>query len=291
MYYLSFEQFGDQPEGGHSDVSDRQMTGRLAGRVAVVVGAGQTPGATVGNGRAAALLYAREGARVVAADLDPASAEQTVQEIEKAGGTGIAVRADVSDEADIEAMIRVCRSEYGRIDVLHNNVGVSFAAGDAAVDVVEAEAFGRVLAINLGGMVLTCKHVLPTMREQGAGVITNISSIAAHINHPTVGYRTSKAGVVTLTEHVAVTNARHGIRANVILPGLMDTPMAVERRIGENGATREEIVAKRQGSIPLGRTGTGWDVANAALFLASDEAAFITGASLTIDGGQSLLVG
>ena len=268
------------------------MTGRVAGKVAIVVGAGQTPGATVGNGRAAALLLGREGAKVVAADADFASAEETAKAIVDEGGVALAVRADVTEESDIADMTAICLENWGRIDILHNNVGVSVAAGDAPVDEIEAGAFARVIAINLGGMVLTCKHVLPTMRLQRSGVITNISSIAVHMNHPTVGYRTSKAGVITLTEHVAITNAKYGIRANVILPGLMNTPMAVEHQIGKSGADRDEVVAQREKKIPLkGHPGSAWDVANAALFLASDEALFITGASLTVDGGQSLLIG
>lgn len=267
------------------------MGQRVAGRVAVVVGAGQTPGSTIGNGRATAVLLAREGARVLAADRDLDAARETAAEITAEGGQAIAVRADVTSEADVAAMTAAAVREWGRIDILHNNVGVSQAAGDAPVEDIEVDAFARVLAINLSGMVLTCKHTIPVMRAQGGGVITNISSIAVHINHPTVGYRTSKAGVVTLTEHVAVTNAAHGIRANVILPGMMDTPMAVEHHIGRDGATREDVVARRTTQIPLNRVGTAWDVAHASLFLASDEAAFITGASLTVDGGQSLLVG
>jgi NAD(P)-dependent dehydrogenase (short-subunit alcohol dehydrogenase family) len=148
------------------------------------------------------------------------------------------------------------------------------------------------MAINLQGMVLTCKHTIPVMREQGGGVITNISSIAANINYPYVAYRTSKAGVVTMTEHIAITNAAYGIRANVILPGLMDTPMAIENRVGRGGATREQVIAERNKHVPLrNKMGTAWDVAHAALFLASDEASFITGVALAVDGGQSLAVG
>jgi NAD(P)-dependent dehydrogenase (short-subunit alcohol dehydrogenase family) len=267
------------------------MSKRVDGKVAIVVGAGQTPGATVGNGRAVALLLAREGAMVLAADRDLASAEETAEQIVAEGGEARPFRADVTSEADIAAMVAACVDAWGRVDIRHNNVGVSFAAGDAPVAEIEAEAFARVLAVNLQGMVLSCKHVIPVMRAQGGGAIVNISSIAVHIDHPTVGYRTSKAGVVTLTEHVAATNARYGIRANTILPGLMDTPMAVERHVGVDGVTREDVVALRRSKIPLPRPGTAWDVARAALFLASDEAGFITGASLTVDGGQTLLVG
>jgi NAD(P)-dependent dehydrogenase (short-subunit alcohol dehydrogenase family) len=268
------------------------MGQRVAGKVAIVVGAGQTPGQTFGNGRATALLFAREGARVVAADRDLASAEETATLIADEGGDAVAVQADVTSEADIAAMTAACLDRYGRIDILHNNVGVSIAGGDAPIAEIEADAFSRIMAINLQGMVLTTKHAIPAMRAQGGGVIINISSIAATINYPYVSYRTSKAGVVTLTEHTAITQAQHGIRANAILPGLMDTPMAIENRIGLGGRTREQVVAERNRNVPLRNTmGTAWDVAHAALFLASDEAAFVTGVALAVDGGQSLARG
>jgi NAD(P)-dependent dehydrogenase (short-subunit alcohol dehydrogenase family) len=268
------------------------VTGRVAGKVAVVVGAGQTPGQTVGNGRATALLLAREGARVLAVDRDLASAEETAAQITAEGGEAVAVRADVTVEDDLVAAIAAARERWGRVDVLHNNVGISLAGGDAPVEEIDADAFDRITAVNLRGMVLACKHAIPVMREQGGGVIITISSIAAVINYPYVAYRTSKAGVIALTEQVAITNARYGIRANAILPGLMDTPMAVENRVGRGGATREEVVAQRNARVPLGaRMGTAWDVAHAALFLASDEAAFITGVALAVDGGQRLAAG
>src|SRR3954468_8247044 len=155
------------------------MAGRVEGKVTIVVGAGQMPGQGVGNGRAAALLLAREGATVVAADRDLASAQKTVDQIVAEGGDALAVQVDVTSESDIRTMTSTCLDRFGRIDVLHNNVGVSVLAGDAPVTDVEAEAFGRVMAINLEGMVLACKHALPVMREQGSGVITNISSNAA----------------------------------------------------------------------------------------------------------------
>jgi NAD(P)-dependent dehydrogenase (short-subunit alcohol dehydrogenase family) len=267
------------------------MTGRVEGKVAVVVGAGQTPGATVGNGRAAALLLAREGAAVLAADRDLDSAQETVALIAKEGGRGAAIRVDVTSEDDIAAMTVRCLELWKRIDILHNNVGVSVRGGDAAVTEIDAETFSRLVSINLRGMVLACKHVLPHMRSQGRGVITNIASNAAVIDYPYVAYKTSKAGVIALTEHVAIRNAEFGVRANTILPGLMETPMAVEYRIG-TGVSRDEVLANRQARIPLkDRMGTAWDVANAAVFLASDEASFITGATLVVDGGQSLVVG
>ena len=268
------------------------MGQRLSGRTAIVVGAGQTEGATVGNGRAAALLYGREGARVVAADRDLGSAEETARLIRAEGGEALAVRVDVQNEDDIAGMAAACIGSWGRIDVLHNNVGVSVLGGDASVTDIEAEAFARLMAINLGGMVLACKHVLPFMQQQGSGVITNISSNSVLIDYPYVAYKTSKAGVVALTEHLAIRNAAFGIRVNTILPGLMETPMAVEYRIGKDGASRDDVLAARQARTPLrGRAGNAWDVAQAALFLASDEASFITGASLVVDGGQHLVAG
>jgi NAD(P)-dependent dehydrogenase (short-subunit alcohol dehydrogenase family) len=265
---------------------------RLAGRVAMVMGAGQTAGRTVGNGRATALLFAREGARVVAVDRRIDAAQDTVDEIVREGGEAFAVEADITREADVVAAVAACVETWERIDVLHNNVGISIAGGDAPVADIDSDAFARITQVNLQGMVITCKHVLEVMRRQESGAIVNISSLAAVINYPYVAYRTSKAGVITLTEHIAVTQAQYGIRANVILPGLIDTPMAIENRVGRGGATREQVIAERNSHVPLGnRMGTGWDVARAALFLASDEASFVTGATLAVDGGQRLVSG
>ncbi|MCI2419542.1 SDR family oxidoreductase [Saccharopolyspora sp. K220] len=265
---------------------------RLSGKVAMVVGAGQTPGRTIGNGRATAILFAREGARVVAVDRDLDAAQATVDQIGAEGGEAFAVQADVTSETDITAMIAACVDRWNRLDILHNNAGISIAGGDAPISEIDAAAFDRVTAVNLQSMVISCKHALAVMRRQGSGAIVNISSLAAVINYPFVAYRTSKAGVITMTQHIAITNARYGIRANVILPGLIDTPMAIENRVGRGGATREEVIAERNSHVPLGnKMGTGWDVARAALFLASEEASFITGATLTVDGGQSLVTG
>ena len=265
--------------------------GRLAGQAAVVVGGGQTPGATTGNGRAAAMLYAREGARVLVADANLASAEETAAAIRAEGGEADSIEVDVLVEEQIAGMVTGCVERWGRLDVLHNNVGVSSAGGDAAVTDIAADAYSRILDINLRGMVLAAKHALPVMREQRSGVIINVSSIAAKIVYPTVAYKTSKAGVVALTEHLAVSNADYGIRVNAVLPGLVDTPMAVEKHI-QGTVTRDQVVEQRAAKIPLkGHRGDAWDVARAALFLASADAAFITGVSLTVDGGQTLLVG
>jgi len=269
------------------------MCRRVAGKIALVVGAGQVEGCTTGNGRATALLLAREGASVVVVDRNPDSAEETAAQILGEGGKAIAVRADVTSEDDIKAMTSRCLGKWGRIDILHNNVGVGGdASGDAPVTDITVENFTRIMAVNLRGTALTCKHVIPVMRRQGAGAITNISSNAVLVNYPNVAYKASKAGVIALTEQIAITNASYGIRANVILPGLMETPMAIEQRVNRGGGTREQVIAERNARVPLGnRGGTAWDVAHAALFLSSDEAAFVTGTSLVVDGGQSLLVG
>jgi NAD(P)-dependent dehydrogenase (short-subunit alcohol dehydrogenase family) len=265
---------------------------RLEDKAAIVVGAGQTPGATIGNGRATAVLFAREGARVLAVDRDLASAEETVAMIREEGGEAVAFRADVTDEDEVRGAIDACVRRWGSIDVLHNNVGISLAGGDAVVTEITTEAFDHLVAVNLRGMVLTCKHALPVMREQSSGSIVNISSAAAWAAYPLVGYKTTKAGVIALTRQLAISNARYGVRANVILPGLMDTPMAIEPRVAASGRSREEVVAERDARVPLrAKMGTAWDVAYAALFLASDEARFITGAALPVDGGTSIRVG
>ncbi|HXU22762.1 MAG TPA: SDR family NAD(P)-dependent oxidoreductase [Tepidiformaceae bacterium] len=262
--------------------------GRVEGKSALIFGGGQTPGETIGNGRATAILLAREGAKVLIADRSLESAEKTALLIRGEGGEATAIAADVEDEQQVEAAIRACLDAYGAIDILHNNVGASLALGDAVATDLTVEAFDRIFAVNLRGMWLACKHALPAMREAGRGSIVNISSMAARSAYPYVGYKTTKAAVISLTENLASANARYGIRANVILPGLMNTPMAIEPRVAA-GVPREEVVAERDRRVPLGRKmGSGWDVAYAALFFHSDEARFITGVSLPVDGGGSV---
>ncbi len=270
------------------------MGNRLQDKVAIVVGAGQSPGPTpaIGNGRATAMLFAREGAKVLAVDRSLEAAEATVALIEDEGGTAAAHAADVTVEADMEAMVSACVARWGRIDVLHNNVGISVEGGDAPMTEITTEAFDRIVAVNLRSMVYACKYALPIMREQQSGAIVNISSMAAISSYPWVTYKATKSAMVELTRQVAFQNAQYGIRANVILPGKMDTPMAVDRRADAFDRPREEIAAERDATVPLkGKMGTGWDVAHAALFLASDEAGFITGVTLPVDGGASTRVG
>ena len=265
---------------------------RLATKVAMVVGAGQSPGETLGNGRATALTFAREGAKVLAVDRDIASAERTAELIRELGGEVEPFEADVTDEEALRRAVADCIERWGRLDILHNNVGISVSGGDASPTEITQEAFDLIMAVNLRGIVMACKHALPVMRKQRSGVIINISSLAAIENYPWVAYKASKAAVVAYTRQVAIQNAEYGIRANAILPGLMDTPMAVDTRARAWNRTRAEIAAERDAKVPLrNKQGSAWDVANAALFLASDEAGFITGVALPVDGGASCRVG
>ena len=262
---------------------------RLKDKVAIVVGAGQSPGEGVGNGRATALTFAREGAKVLCVDYNLGSAEETVDMIKKGQGTAHAIKADVTKESDIKAFVADVMKRWGRIDILHNNVGVSISGGDAELLQLTEEAFDRCVAINLKSCILACKHVIPIMRQQKSGAIVNISSNAVISTYPYVAYKATKSAMVAFTEQLAYQNAEHGIRANVILPGLMNTPMAVDTRAREFKKSRAQVEAERDAKVPLRRKmGTGWDVANAALFLASDEASFITGATLPVDGGASV---
>lgn len=263
---------------------------RLEGKAAIVVGAGQTPGDTIGNGRATAILFAREGARVLLVDRDEASARDTLAMIEKEGGRATAWTADATREDDCRAMAEACLAAYGRIDVLHNNIGIG--AGDDEVANLRAEAWDNILTVNLKSAFLACKHVLPVMRRQENGVIINISSVAAISQIPATTYKVSKAGLNALTQNIAIANAKYGIRANAIMPGLMETPMAIENISRRRGISKEVLIAERNSRVPLrGKMGTAWDVAHAAVFLASDEANFITGVLLAVDGGQSIKVG
>jgi NAD(P)-dependent dehydrogenase (short-subunit alcohol dehydrogenase family) len=259
---------------------------RLKDKIAIVVGAGQSPGERMGNGRATVLRFAEEGAKVLAVDKDLASAEETVAMARQSSAECAAFEADVTKEATLAAMVEAAQRRWGRIDILHYNVGVSLAGGDAVLADFTEAAFDRIAAINLRGAIMTCKHVLPVMRAQRDGVIITISSVAALENYSYVAYKATKAGLIAFTQQVAIQNAEFGVRANVILPGLMDTPMAVDTRARVSGKNRAEVAAARDARVPLRRKmGTAWDVANAALFLASDEANFITGVVLPVDGG------
>ena len=259
---------------------------RLKDKVAIVIGAGQSPGEGMGNGRATVLRFAREGAKVLAVDNKLASAEETAAMVRESPGECAAFEADVTKETALAAMVEDARRRWGRIDILHYNVGVSLAGGDAVLADFTETAFDRISAINLRGAIMACKHVLPVMRAQRSGVILTIASISAIENYPYVAYKATKAGLIAFTQQIAIQNAEFGVRANVILPGLMDTPMAVDTRARVSGKSRAEVAAARDARVPLRhKMGTAWDVANAALFLASDEAGFITGVALPVDGG------
>lgn len=268
------------------------MAGRLAGKVAIIVGAGQTPGETIGNGRATAIRFAEEGAHVLLVDRRLDSAEETGRAIDdRCGGRAAwrAIEGDVRRFADCERYVAACVEAFGRLDVLHNNVGIG--GGDGGPQSITEEAWDRIFAVNLKGIMFSCKAALPVLRAQGSGVITNISSVAAVCAVGMVAYKTSKAALNAYTHALATSNARHGIRANVIMPGLMNTPMAIEGNVAA-GRDRAEVIRGRDAQVPLRqKMGTAWDVANAALFLASDEAGFITGVNLPVDGGQSARIG
>lgn len=268
------------------------MTGRMAGKTAVVVGAGQSPGANVGNGRATALLLAREGAQVLCVDRDEASAAETVALIAAAGGQAWAWRADITRREDCEALVRAARERFGRIDALVNNVGIG-GGGDGPAHRAEEAAWDRILAVDLKGMWLTIRAAVPVMREQPTGgSIVNVSSLASIAGGNMVAYEVAKAGVNRLTTSVAASNARHGVRCNAILPGFMDTPMAVEGGARASGRPVEAVRAERNARVPLrGRMGTGQDTAYAALYLCSDESSFVTGALLPVDGGMATRIG
>jgi len=265
------------------------VTGKLAGKVVVVVGGGQTPGETIGNGRAACLTYAREGAHVLVVDIDRVRAEQTAQLVLEEGGDARAYRADITSEVDCRTIPEVAQAAFGRIDVLHNNVGV--VLGGSTENLTAAE-WRSGLDVNLTGMWLTCKYVLPHLREQGRGVIVNISSLAGLLaSGHAIAYSTAKAAVNSMTRALALEYAPHGVRVNCVAPGMVDTPIGVDRVVHQTGVSREDVVARRAATIPMGYQGTCWDVAKAALFLACDDSALVTGVVLPVDGGSSLRTG
>jgi NAD(P)-dependent dehydrogenase (short-subunit alcohol dehydrogenase family) len=259
---------------------------RLKDKVGIVVGAGQTPGETLGNGRAAALLFAREGAKVLLVDRELARAEETRAAIVEEGGTAACFAGDWADVTITKGYAEACLDAWGRIDFLHNNVGVSDGDGPPA-DLSE-EAYDRIMRVNLKGCLLSCQAVLPAMIRQKSGSIVNISS-AASVSYaePLTAYKLSKIAVNALGQQLALSQAKNGIRVNTIMPGMMDTPMAIEGLHRDRAVPRAELRAERNKWVPLGRMGSAWDVAYAATFLHSDEANFITGVALAVDGGMT----
>ncbi len=267
------------------------MAGRLAGKRAIIVGAGQEPGETVGNGRAMAMTFAREGADVMCVDRDLARAEETVALIGGEGGNAFAHAANIVKDAECHTVVEAALARWGGIDILVNNVGVGWG-GDGPAHLLSDDAFDRTMTVNLKAMWQMIRATLPSMREARSGVVVNISSLASVAGGFQLAYELSKAGVNRLTTSVAQFNGGRGIRCNAILPGLMDTPMAVAGIAGATDRSVEDVRAERNKRVPLaGGMGSGWDTANAALFLASDEAKFITGVLLPVDGGASVRIG
>jgi len=264
------------------------MAGRLQDKIAIVTGAGSS-GPGWGNGKATAVLFAREGAHVVAVDLKREAVEETVGIIHGEGHRGEAHVADVTQAGDVERVVSACVAAHGRVDVLHNNVGIVELGGGAAAS---QESWDRVVDVNLTSMFLTCKAVLPHMERQGKGAIVNISSVSGirWLGVPYVSYAATKAGILGLTQSIALEYAKKGVRANAILPGLMNTPMIVKPLSTAYGGNFESMLAARSAQCPTGKMGDAWDVAYAALYLASDEDKYVTGAQLVVDGGLSCKV-
>jgi NAD(P)-dependent dehydrogenase (short-subunit alcohol dehydrogenase family) len=237
------------------------------------------------------VLFAREGAKVVLVDRDLQRAEETAAVIAGEGGSALCVEGDWTRAADCKAYVKACTDAWGRVDFLHNNVGIG--AGDAPPAEVTEEAYDRIMRVNLKGCLLSCQAVLPVMRAQASGTIVNISSIAAVAYAPALtAYKLSKIGMNMLGQQLALSNAKYGIRVNTIMPGLMDTPMAIEGITRVRKVSNAEVRAERDKRVPLrSKMGTAWDVAWAALFLHSDESAFITGVALPVDGGQTARIG
>lgn len=262
------------------------MTKRLENKVAIVTGAGSV-GPGWGNGRAIAARFAGEGAKVFAADRDPGHLAETVARVNEAGGSMRTHRCDVTDGKSVAAMVRACVKQWGRIDVLVNNVGGSAAGGPVEMS---EEVWDAQVDLNLKSVFLCCKHVLPVMERQGGGAIVNVASTSGlrWTGSAQVAYAATKAGVIQLSRVVAVQYAARGIRVNCVVPGQLHTPM-LEARLAKqrSGGDVEALLAQRKRRIPLGVEGDGRDTANAALFLASDEARFVTGAEIVVDGGMT----
>lgn len=266
------------------------MAGRLQDKIAIVTGAGSA-GPGWGNGRATAVRFAEEGAKVFALDRTADSLKETVERIEAAGGIVKTHSCDVTDGASVAAMVQACMEAFGRVDVLVNNVGGSAAGGP--VEMTEA-VWDAQIDLNLKSVFLTCKHVLPIMERQGSGAIVNLSSTSGlrFTGAAQVAYAATKAAVIQFTKVVAAQYAPKGIRVNTVIPGQLHTPMVEARLAGQRaGGDVEALLKQRQSRIPLNFMGDGRDTANAALFLASDEARFVTGTEIVVDGGMTVRCG
>jgi NAD(P)-dependent dehydrogenase (short-subunit alcohol dehydrogenase family) len=260
------------------------MPDRLKGKIAIVFGAGSS-GPGWGNGKAAAVAYSREGAQVACIDLIESAARETADIVTGEGGLALPLAADVTDTGSVQRAVAETVARLGRIDILHNNVGVTHMGGPVEL---EDKQFTASLELNIGSVYRSLKAVLPHMLRQGKGAIINISSLAAirYTGYPYFAYYATKAAVNQATVAIAMQYARSGIRANCIMPGLIDTPLIYKQISGQYSSV-DDMIAARNAAVPVGRMGTAWDIANAAVFLASDEAQFITGVCLPVDGGQS----
>lgn len=265
------------------------MTKRLEGKKAIVVGAGQLEGVTIGNGRAIAIAFAREGAEVLCVDHRLESAEETVSLIQAEGGAALAFQADVTVSAHCSALVARGQEKFGRVDILVNNVGI--ARGDTSPDAITDEAWDHIFDTNLKSTMMTIRSALPVMRQQKSGAILNISSLAAIAGHDKVAYEVSKMAVNRLTTVVALSNAPHNVRCNAIMPGLIDTPMAIRGIAARTGQTHDELRAQRHAQAPMRRMGTAWEIASASVFLCSEDASYVTGVVLPVDGGLGVRVG
>jgi NAD(P)-dependent dehydrogenase (short-subunit alcohol dehydrogenase family) len=263
------------------------MSDRLKGKVAIVFGAGG-PAEGLTNGAAASIAYAREGARVVAVDISPEAAARTVKIIRDEGGEAIDVVADVTDSAQVKAAVDAALAAYGAIDILHNNVALNSPGGPVEMD---EEMWDRIMTLNTKSLFLASKHVIPIFKARGGGVITNISSIAGvtYYGRPTIAYASSKAALNHFTRSVAAQHGPDNIRCNAIVPGSIDTPRSYKQLHTIWGGDVEKMHRVRAQSVPLRRLGSPWDVAKAAVFLASDDANYITGAILPVDGGVCVM--
>ena len=262
------------------------MGDRLKGKIAIVTGGGSI-GPGIGNGKAAAILYAKEGASVMVVDSNLQAAEETKNIIIEDNRICTTFRADVSQSIDCKNMIEKCIKYFGRIDILHNNVGIEIPGG---IDQASEHDWNKTIDVNLKSMFLTCKYTLPYMEKQASGSIVNISSINAIRTLPalSVAYSSSKAGIIALTREIALQYAGKGIRANAILPGLINTPFVIASLTDAYGGKVHKMIRKRDAMCPMGKQGEPWDIAYASLFLASDEAKYITGITLVVDGGLTL---
>jgi NAD(P)-dependent dehydrogenase (short-subunit alcohol dehydrogenase family) len=262
---------------------------RLQGKVAVITGAGQRQGESIGNGRATAVVFAREGAKLLLANRSMASLEETRDLLRKDGFEAEYMIADISKEDDCAALVNAAVSKFGRIDILHNNAGIAGLDGDTTK--IERHTWDNIFNVNLNGAMQISKHALPIMRSQKSGCITHVSSVAAIASYPLIAYKTSKAALHEFVRWLAFENAPYNIRCNVLMLGFMDTPMAIEAYHEATGAPRDTIRKQRDVSVPMGRMGTAWETAKVAVFLASDDASYVTGAVIPIDGGLSTRAG